>query len=455
MTTWWMGKSSRDLGSRGAGWAGRRRYGSKRAALRALAVVGIAFAGFAVVSAVALYIILNGLTNPVHFDSLAKVVPGTRVNVLVMGLDAPLDSHLRAIPEFDIHKASGSRTDTMMLVSIDTKAEEVGILSLPRDTRTIIAGREDHGYDKLGHAHAYGGPDMAVATISRLLSVPIHYYVRVNSAGAAKIIDTLGGVEIYVEKNMYYNDPFQDLHINLKQGLQTLDGDQAVQYLRYRSDGSDITRIERQQKFIAALKDQLFSVGTIVKLPSLLGQVSDCIDTNMTAADMLSYARIASKLDGVTIKPGVLAGDIATVEDPGREPLSYWVLRPEETAEVVDQVIWGVDPQMNATISVEVQNGTTMTGLGERFADELRRQGYSVVAVINADRQDYRSTEVIDRSRDDDKLRRMSQAVLRYVPDAQVGRARPAEDRPEFTVILGQDYATFVASGAGYGGSRP
>lgn len=453
MTTW-MGRSSGSLDPGGAGRVSRRQGRPGRLALRALAIAGMVIVGLAAVSGVALYVVLNGLTNPVHFDSLAAVVPGTRVNVLVLGLDAPLDSHLRAIPDFDIHKASGSRTDTMMLVSIDPKAKEVGILSLPRDSRVIIAGREDYGYDKLGHAHAYGGPDMAVVTISRLLNVPIHYYVRVNSAGVAKIIDTLGGVEIYVEKDMRYNDPYQDLHIDLRQGLQTLNGDQAVQYLRYR-DGSDITRIERQQKFIAALKDQLFSVGAIAKLPSLLGQVSDCIDTNMTAGDMLSYARMAAKFSGVTIKPGVLPGDIATVEDPGREPLSYWVLRPEETAKVADEVIWGVDPQTNAGISVEIQNGTTTAGLGTRFADELRRQGYNVVAVIDAARQDYKSTEVIDRSRDDDKLRRMSQAVLRYVPAAKLGRARPAEDKPAFTVILGQDYATFVASGAGYGGSRP
>ena len=439
-------RPSRSPAGRGSGSGSGRRGGPKagrtgRLALRVLAIAGIGLVGLVLLGGVTLYTVLNGLTNPVHFDSLAQVVPGTRINVLVMGLDAPLDAQLHAQPNFDIHTAKGSRTDTMMLFSIDPQAKEVGILSLPRDSRVIIAGREQYGYDKLGHAHAYGGPDMAVATVSRLLGVPINYYVRVNSAGVAKIIDTLGGVEIYVEKDMHYNDPYQDLHIDLKKGLQTLNGDQAVQYLRYRSDGNDITRIERQQKFIKALKDQLFSLGTITKLPALLSQVSDCIDTNMTAGEMLSYARLAAKLDNVTIKTGVLAGEVATIQDPGREPLSYWVLHPDENERIVDEVIWGVDPQVNAGISVEVQNGTTTPGLAARFADELKRQGYNVVAVTDAPRQDYATTEVIDRSRDADKLRRLSQAVLRYAPGAKVGRARAAEGKPDFTVILGQDYA--------------
>ncbi len=447
----WMPRSPR-AGAQPAGRTERRgRRG--RTALRALAGVGIALVVILLVGGITLYVVLNGLTNPVHFDSLAKVVPGTRVNILVMGLDAPLNAKLQAQPDFDIHTATGSRTDTMMLVSIDPASNEVGLLSLPRDTRTIIAGREEEGYDKLGHAHAYGGPGMAVATISRLLGVPINYYVRVNSAGVAKIIDTLGGVEIYVEHRMHYSDPYQDLHIDLQPGLQVLDGEHAVQYLRYRSDGSDITRIERQQKFIKALKDQLFSLGTIRKLPSLLTQVASAVDTNMTAGEMLSYARMAAKLSDVTITNDYLPGDIATIADPGREPLSYWVPDQDKMAQVVDKVIWGVNPEANANVSVEVQNGTNVPGLAARFAEELKRQGYNVVAVTDAPRQDYATTRLIDRSPSDDSLRRLSQAVLRYVPDAELGRARASEDKPEFTVVLGQDYATFVASGASYGSS--
>lgn len=433
---------------------GTLRDRRRRALLRGLAVAGVVVIALAVVSSVALYVVLNGLTNPVHFDSLAETVPGARINILVLGLDAPLDANFHARPDFNIHTASGSRTDTMILFSVDPEGDEVGILSLPRDTRTIIAGREELGYDKLGHAHAYGGPDMTVATISNLLYVPIHYYVRVNSSGVARIIDRLGGVEIYVERDMYYNDPYQDLHINLRQGLQVLNGDQAVQYLRYRSDGSDITRIGRQQQFLTAFKEQLFSLGTIARLPSLVGEITDAVDTNMTASEMLTYARTAAKLGDVTIKLGVLPGEIRTITDPGSEPRSYWALIEDEVALVLDEILWGVDPAANSGISVEIQNGAGVPDLAARFAEELTRQGYNVVATVDADRADYGVTQVIDRSRDDDKLRRLSQTVLRYVPDADLGRARPDDERAEFTVILGQDFATLVATDGDYWG-RP
>jgi len=423
--------------------------------LRAAAIAGIAVAALLLTGGVAMWVVLNGLTNPVHYDSLAEEIPGTRVNILVLGLDAPLDARLRARPEFDIHTATGSRTDTMMLVSVDPETTQVSVLSLPRDTRTIIAGRENYGYDKLGHAHAYGGPEMIVGTLTRLLNVPIHYYVRINSAGVARIIDLLGGVEIYVEKRMHYVDPYQDLVIDLQPGLQLLDGDKAVQYLRYRSDGSDIDRIERQQKFIRAFKEQLFQLGTISKLPSILDEVVDCVDTNMTAGEMLKYARLAAKLDGVDLETGTLPGEIATITDPGQDPRSYWVIDQDECARVIDLLIWGVDPEANASITVEVRNGTTMPGLAATFAGELERQGYDVIGIGDADTTDFVKTRIIDRSRDRDKLRCVSRAVLRYLPDAQLGRARPDEDGADFTIILGVDYASFVATSDGGQGSLP
>jgi LCP family protein required for cell wall assembly len=346
MFTWRRSAPRYETRSRMA-YRGRR----SRALVRALAITGIVVAALVAVSAVTLYVVLNGLTNPVHFDSLAKTVPGARVNILVMGLDAPLDSHWRAQPDFDVHTATGSRTDTMMLVSIDPKAKEVGILSLPRDTRTIIVGREDYGYDKLGHAHAYGGPDMALATVSKFLNVPIHYYIRVNADGVAKIIDQLGGVEIYVERDMHYHDPYQNLNIDLKKGLQTLTGDQAAQYMRYRSDGSDITRIERQHKLITALKEQVFSLGTVAKIPSLIGVITEAVDTNLSPTEMLSYARLAAKLENVAISTGFLPGENTTITDPGREMLWYWLPNMEEATLLIDKILWGVDAQVNSGIT--------------------------------------------------------------------------------------------------------
>jgi len=426
------------------------RKGPGRRVGRWLAVGGLALAMIILTLGVATWVFLSGLTNPGEFVSLAEAVPGTRVNILVMGLDAPISLSGRAIPDFDIHGTVYSRTDTMFLVSVDTETADVGVLSLPRDTRVVISGREDFGYDKLGHAHAYSGnPDALVATVSDLLDVPIHYYVRINSQGLAAIVDRLGGVPLDVEEDMHYVDAYQDLVIDIQAGYQILDGEKAVGYVRYRGGLSDIDRIGRQQKFMNAFKDKLFTLGGITRVPGLIGEMANFVDTNMTASEMVSYAGLAAQVDMPSVKMGTVPGDIRTVEDPGRMPLSYYVVNTEELAAMVDELVWGVDPAANAAIEVEVKNGTDVPGLATRFAQELTRQGYNVVSISDTAGVQCEATEIIDRSTDDDKLRRLSQAVLRYLPGAELGHALATEDSAEFTVILGRDYAELVSSAHG------
>lgn len=441
-----MGRRS---SSRSEGGRRSRGGGSPRATRtsRIFAGVGLVVLVVVLTGATALWVVLHGMTNPVRFVSLAEAVPGTRINILVMGLDAPINSRGRAVPNFDIHGTVHSRTDTMMVVSVDTQSYEVGVLALPRDTRVMVSGRENMGYDKLGHAHAYtGNPDSLIATVSDFLDIPIHYYVRINSQGVADIIDLLGGVEVYVPYPMRYTDPYQDLVINIDQGLQVLDGEKAVGFLRYRGGRSDLERIDRQQQFLQALKDKLFSLGGISRVPAIIGEIGGSVDTNMTASQMLSFAKTAAQISMPDVEMATIPGDIRTIEDPGQPPLSYYVSRTDDLMIMVDHLLWGVDPEINAAITLEVLNGTGVSGLAGRFATELERQGYTVVNVGDAERSDFALTEIIDRTPDSDKLRRLSQAVLRYLPQAELGRARAIEDKPEFTIILGQDYADLLSA---------
>lgn len=439
--------SHRNTGRSASGGGRRAEPARTRRVSRIFAGAGLVALVLVVTGATALWVVLHGMTNPVRFVSLAEAVPGTRVNILVMGLDAPLNSRGQAVPNFDIHGTVNSRTDTMMVVSVDTESHEVGILALPRDTRVIVSGREYYGYDKLGHAHAYtGNPDSLIATVSKFLDIPIHYYVRINSQGVADIIDLLGGVEIYVPYPMRYTDPYQDLVIDIDQGLQELDGNKAVGFLRYRGGRSDLERIERQQQFLEALKDKLFSLGGISRVPAIIGEIGGSVDTNMTASQMLSFAKMAARISMPDVEMGTVPGDIRTIQDPGQPPLSYYVARADELALIADHLLWGVDPEVNATITVEVLNGTGVAGLAAQFAAELERQGYTVVHVGDAESSDFELTEIIDRSPDGDKLRRLSQAVLRHLPQAELGHARALEDKPEFTIILGQDYADFLST---------
>ena len=171
------------------------------------------------------------------------------------------------------------RSDTLMVATLDPKKDQAALMSVPRDTRVKIKG---HGWDKINAAYAYGsakgGPEagekLAQRTVEDFLGVNMDHYVVVNIQAFQKIIDAIGGIDIDVEKRMYYEDPWDDdggLIIDLQPGMQHMDGKTAVTYVRYRDEEGDIGRIKRQQKFMKACMDKVTSPAIIPKLPSAQG----------------------------------------------------------------------------------------------------------------------------------------------------------------------------------------
>ncbi|MGI6331552.1 MAG: LCP family protein, partial [Zhaonellaceae bacterium] len=197
-----------------------------------------------------------------------------RINILLLGVDQ--------------RGKEAARSDTIMVAFLDLKKPDVKILSIPRDTRVEIPG---HGKQKLNHSHAYGGAELTMEVVSNLLDVPIEKYVEVNFKGFEDVIDALGGVEMEVEKKMQYKAE----GIDLKPGLQRLDGKDALGYVRYRSDGDDTTRIARQQKFMKELIEEVLQLSTIWKLPKLVTEVNQCVTTNLSYSEMLGLANAMRK----------------------------------------------------------------------------------------------------------------------------------------------------------------
>jgi len=146
-------------------------------------------------------------------------------------------------------------SDVMLLLRFNPETKKMVVLAVPRDTRIEIPG---HGMKKINAANVYGGPALTAQTVSKLLNgVGIDRYVRINILGMGKLIDALGGVTVYVPKDMKYRDDSQHLYINLKAGKRHLNGDQALQLLRFRHDAlGDIGRIQRQQMVLRALSEQ-------------------------------------------------------------------------------------------------------------------------------------------------------------------------------------------------------
>lgn len=231
----------------------------------------------------------------------------TILNVLLLGVDQ--------------RKDEPSRTDTIIVASVDIRDKEVHLLSIPRDTRVDIPGKDTKR--KINYAHTVGGAELTVETVEKFLGIPVHYYIETNFEGFSGIIDILGGININVEQRMYYPDE----DIDLQAGLQKLNGHDALSYVRWRSDGKgDIGRIERQQKFFRALADQALSFSTIWKVPDLLGELNKQVKTDMSVQKMITLANKLKDIDNVKLETSVVPG----VPDDINYGASYWI--PDEKA---------------------------------------------------------------------------------------------------------------------------
>ncbi|MEO0409620.1 MAG: LCP family protein, partial [Cyanobacteria bacterium P01_A01_bin.135] len=251
------------------------------------------------------------------------------VNILVLGVKV-LTSDLEEPPpgteDLGYHALVNDLdglSDTMLLLGFHPEQEELAMLSLPRDTRVWVEGM---GYTKLNEANREGGPALAASTTSELLGgVGVDRYVRINVQGVEKLIDALGGVEVYVPYDMQYQDDSQHLYINLKEGQQRLNGDQALQFLRYRYDGyGDIGRIQRQQTLLRALQEQALSPSTLTRLPKILSVIRENIDTNLSLEEILALVGFAARMDRSHVQQLLLPGDFSE----GGYELSYWL--PDE-----------------------------------------------------------------------------------------------------------------------------
>lgn len=231
--------------------------------------------------------------------------------IMIMGVDERAD---------DV-----GRSDTLMIATIDPRLDQAALLSIPRDTRVKIKG---HGYDKINAAYAYGGEKLTQSTVEEFLGVNMDHYIIVNVKAFQRIIDALGGVDIDVEKRMYYEDPWDDdggLLIDLRPGLQHMDGKTAVTYVRYRDEEGDIGRIKRQQAFMKACMEKATSPAIITKLPSVISEVFDSVKTDLSLRQLLEFAGSLNKAKGNGLKTEMVPGRPMYIEG-----ISYWIPKVSE-----------------------------------------------------------------------------------------------------------------------------
>lgn len=242
------------------------------------------------------------------------VAPIDKVNIMVVGVDRRTE---------DI-----GRSDTLFIMTADPKENQISMLSIPRDTRVLIPG---YGYDKINHAYSLGGHQLTEKSVERLLNMPIDHYVLIDFKSFFKIIDALGGIDIYVDERMYYEDPWDDnggLVIDIQPGMQHMDGDMAIQYVRYRDADGDIGRVERQQKFLKAVMDRVASPAILTKIPALIYQISASVETDLSMSQMFSLAAMFKQSKDNGMRAYMVPGEPVYIDE-----INYWVPNVEALRE--------------------------------------------------------------------------------------------------------------------------
>ena len=294
-----------------------------------------------------------------------------RQNILFLGVDASNNPN-------DLW--TGTRTDTIILVNIDPKTKSVNALSIPRDSKVYLTG--DNGVNKINAAHAIGGIEMTKRTIEDTLGVHIDRYIMVHDSAVKEIVDAMDGLDIYVEKPMHYNDYSGNLHINFSKGDHHLDGQQAVEYLRFRHDAlGDIGRTQRQQWLLRSLLNKLKQPATITKIPDIISVAKKYVKTDMSFYEMSQYAALAKHIDMDKIEIAMLPGA------PNQKGyISYWILDPEKTQEVVNRVIYRDKEQFDEAVPMTAAVLASETSRGEQMAENLKTAGIDVKCTGRATR---------------------------------------------------------------------
>jgi LCP family protein required for cell wall assembly len=302
----------------------------------------------------------------------------------------------------DFGVAGGERADVIMLVQLLPKEGRMQVLSIPRDLRVTIPGREKK--DKINAAFAYGGADLMVRTIQDTFEIGIHHYVEVDFSGFAATIDEVGGVEIN------FPHPARDLKsgLSVDAGLQTLDGRQALALARSRSyqessagtwvfvDATDIGRTRRQQQVLVALLEAVRGPSLVLEAPGLISSVARHMVVNPGFRE-IDFGRLA--LSFRDFRPRHIDSATLPVDTTTINGVSYVVPIEGQADAVIDAFRTGGSMVLvvgeEGPPSVAVLNGNGVSGIASKWGDWLRARGVDVVDVDDADRQDYAVTSVV------------------------------------------------------------
>ena len=305
-----------------------------------------------------------------------------RVNILIMGVDRRPSEGTDA----------PTRTDTMMILTLDPYSKTAGILSIPRDLFVPIPVRQNLVlHERINTANVYGetfeypggGPALAKETVQYNFGVRIHYYLMVDFEGFERLVDAIGGVDVEVERplidHLYPTSDFETMSIYIPEGAQHLDGERTLWYVRSRHQDSDFGRIQRQQQVLLAIRERLLQLNMIPRVPQLWGEFKDTVQTDLSLSEILSLAKIAREIGTENITGKSLDEPYVTSAMTSE---GAYVLLPnrDRMREVIDEVFFDARKLQEAA-RIEVLNGTDRPGLATKTAQQLKEYGFQQITV--------------------------------------------------------------------------
>ena len=361
------------------------------------------------------------------------------VNILILGIDGVPEAAANSPKIFE------GRSDTILLLHLDPRDKSISLLSVPRDTQVEVPGIP---FSKISEANARGGAALAARLVSRMLNnTKIERYVRVSSNAFRELVDLLGGVEVFVPRAMSYTDSAQKLKINLAQGWQTLNGEQAEQFARFRNDGlGDIGRIQRQQSLIQDIRNRLASPSVFVRLPQIVRLMQKYVDTNLNYEEILTLANFGLQLERDTFKMVMLPGSSSSKQGDLR---SYWILDAVAVDRIITQYLnLGVpdlaqgrlrnpsESVLPKNLKIAVQNASSTPTTAKTVAEFLRKKGFFNVSVVQDSPQKERQSQIIVQQGDLEAANLLQKAL----GDGKIEASSTGEINSDLTLRVGEDW---------------
>lgn len=390
-----------------------------------------------VLMAVASFFYLYSLERQLHANSdqvttakklITGGLPEEPFNMLLMGNDTRGED-------------DPGRADTIMILRVNPKDKSAALISIPRDFRVKIPG---YGKNKINAAYTLGGTSLTTETVESYSGMEIDHYALVDFHGFEDLVDTLGGIDIYVEKRLY--DPA--IKLDLSPGYQHVDGETALKYVRFRKDKTgDFGRIERQQQFLKAVMKKGLTVRSVIKLPTITKLIAKNTDTDLTISEMLALGRLFKSFDDEDVEMISLPGEARNIGG-----VSYVVPEDEEVAQIFYKVennlALDVDvaEEIVEEVPVEILNGSGTSGLASRVAKEIEAHGFIVSKVGNADNYSYTRTKL---SYDEDYYREARRLQALIGRGELVAGSSDSLSPVKISVVLGKDSVTTNSGNGG------